>query len=122
MRDCPLGAYFSSQSATLPAGAATGNLTLRLHSLVQSIVYDENSGKATGGRVIDAETSKSLDFSAKVIFLNASTLGRYLMDHHFLIGTRGTTTEFSDRYYTGRRPNGIYVPRFRNDPKPFPGL
>ncbi len=139
IRGCPVGAYFSSQSATLPRAASTGNLTLRPDSIVHSIIYDEKKGKAVGVRVIDAHTSESLEFYAKVIFVNASTLGstfilmnstsarfphglgnegdvlgRYLMDHHFLTGAKGIHEGFEDRYYSGQRPNGIYVPRFRN--------
>jgi choline dehydrogenase-like flavoprotein len=138
MRGCPYGAYFSSQSATLPAARRTGNLTVRPHSIVNSVIYDETLDKATGVRVIDERTGEWLEFHAKVIFLNASTLGstfilmnstsrRYphgldesgqlghnLMDHHFKVGADGLSEDFAGKYYYGRKPNGLYVPRFRN--------
>ncbi|MEL6191741.1 MAG: GMC family oxidoreductase [Bacteroidota bacterium] len=138
-RGCPYGAYFSSNAATLPAAAATGNMTLRPNSIVHSIIYDENKDKAVGVRVIDRETNEAMEFFARIIFLNASTfgsvsillnsttnryseglgnasgtLGHYVMDHHFQVGAGGTFDDFADEYYYGRRPNGIYIPRFRN--------
>ena len=139
IRGCPYGAYFSSNVATLPAGYASGNLTLRPFSIVNQIIYDKDKGKATGVRVIDAETNEVLDFHAKVIFCCASAvastfillnsksdrfpnglgndsgeLGHNLMDHHFKVGATGMSDAFADRYYRGNRPNGIYIPRFRN--------
>ena len=139
MRGCPYGAYFSSNAATIPAAAKTGNMTLRPHSVVNSVIYDEEQGKATGVRVIDAESKETVEYFADVIFLNASTvntalillnstsnrfpdglgndsgqLGRNMMDHHFRIGANGKYNGFNDKYYRGRRPNGIYIPRYRN--------
>ena len=139
MRGCPYGGYFSSNASTLPAAVKTGNMTLRPHSIVNSIIYDEKSGKATGVRIIDAETNETYEYFAKVIFLNASALGstfimmnskskrfengfgndsgelgHNVMDHHFQTGASGEIDGFNDRYYKGRRPNGIYIPRFRN--------
>jgi choline dehydrogenase-like flavoprotein len=136
---CPFGAYFSTQSSTLPAAMATGNLTLRPFSIVTEVIYDKDTQKAKGVRVLDAETNKTYDYFAKVIFLNASALnstwllfnsatdvwpgglgsssgelGHNLMDHHFRCGANGTAEGFEDKYYYGRRANGIYVPRFRN--------
>ncbi len=138
-RGCPFGAYFSSNAVTLPAADATGNLTLRPDSAVHSIIYDEKTGKATGVRIIDTVTNETFEFYARVIFLNASTLGstsillnstssrfpngmgndsgelgHNLMDHHYRIGAMGSYDGFEDQYYKGRRPNGIYIPRFRN--------
>lgn len=138
-RGCPFGAYFSTQSATLPAAMATGNLTLRPYSIVNSVIYDKDKGRATGVRVIDAETNETIEFHSKIIFLNASTLGttfillnstsdtfpdglgnssgqvgHNLMDHHFRTGASGEMEGFDDMYYFGRRANGIYVPRYRN--------
>ncbi len=138
-RGCPYGAYFSSNAVTLPAASATGNLTLRPHSIVQSIIYDEELGKASGVRIIDAETSEVLEFYSRIVFCNASTLsttqilmnsvsdrfpnglgndsgelGHNLMDHTYRIGATGTVEGFEDQYYKGRRPNGIYIPRYRN--------
>ncbi|MCK8523465.1 GMC family oxidoreductase [Aquimarina sp. D1M17] len=139
MRGCPFGAYFSSNSSTLPAAERTGNMTLRPHSVVYEVMYDDKTGKATGVKVIDAETKEKMEFTAKVIFLCASAiasasillqskserfpngmgndsgeLGHNIMDHHFKAGAYGTFDGFEDKYYKGRRPNGIYIPRFRN--------
>lgn len=139
MRGCPFGAYFSSNSSTLPAAEATGNMTLRPNSIVHEIIYDDTTKKATGVKVIDTETNEAIEFKAKVIFLCASAiastyilmnsksdrfpnglgndsgeLGHNLMDHHFKAGAYGKFDGFHDKYYSGRRPNGIYIPRFRN--------
>ncbi len=139
MRGCPYGAYFSSNSATLPAAERTGNLTIRPFSIVQSIMHDKDTGKATGVRIIDTETKETYEYFAKVIFVCASALGstsilmqskseahpngmgnasgelgHNLMDHHFRTGARGRFEGMEDQYYEGRRPNGIYIPRFRN--------
>ena len=144
-RGCSTGSYFSTQSVTLPAARKTGNLTLRPYSIVHSVIYDEPVDKATGVRVIDANSKEMIEFKAKVIFLCASTLGstqillnsstnrfpdglanssgalgHYLMDHHFQIGATGLYPQFNDRYYSGRRPNGVYVPRFTNVKKQNP--
>lgn len=144
-RGCPYGGYFSSNSSTLPAAAETGNLTLKPNSIVESVIYDEKSGKASGVRIIDAETSETKEYFAKVIFLCASTLGstwimlnsksnrfpnglgnssdtlgKYLMDHHFMVSSRAEFEGFEDKYHYGFRPNGIYVPRFRNLNKKHP--
>lgn len=138
-RGCPYGAYFSSNAVTLPAANATGNLTIRPYSIVQSIIYDEKLGKATGVRIIDAETNEAIEYKAKIIFCNASTLGstqillnskssrfengfgndsgelgHNLMDHTYRIGAVGKVEGFDDKYYKGRRPNGIYIPRYVN--------
>ena len=139
MRGCPYGAYFSSNASTLPAAYATGNLTLRPHSVVHSVIYDKESGKAKGVRIIDAKTKETKEFFAKVLFLNAGTLnstlimlnsvsdrfpdgfgndsgelGHNLMDHHFRVGANAATDGFRDKYYKGRKPAGFYLPRFRN--------
>ena len=138
-RGCPFGAYFSSNSSTLPAAEVTGNMTLRPNSLVYEIVYDDSKKKATGVKIIDSENNLTYEFNAKIIFVCASTvgstsillqsksnrfpngmgndsgeLGHNLMDHHFQVGATGKFDGFKDKYYTGRRPNGIYIPRFRN--------
>lgn len=139
VRGCPFGAYFSSVSSTLPAAERTGNMTLRTDSIVHEIIYDPNTKKATGVKVIDRETKEEFEFKAKVIFLCASALastsilmqsksdrfpnglgndsgelGHNIMDHHFLVGASGKFDGFDDKYYKGRKPNGIYIPRFRN--------
>lgn len=136
---CPFGGYFSTQSSTLPAAMKTGNLTLRPWSIVTKILYDKDTKKATGVEVLDAETNKTYEYKAKIIFLNASSLnsawvlmnsatdvwegglgsssgelGHNIMDHHLGVGARGTVDGYEDKYYFGRRPNGIYIPRFRN--------
>ncbi|MCB1122904.1 MAG: GMC family oxidoreductase, partial [Verrucomicrobiae bacterium] len=139
IRGCPFGAYFSSNSATLPAAYNSGNLTLRPFSIVNQILFDNTRGIASGVRVIDAETHEVVEYYAKIIFCCASAvasafillnststrfpngfgndsgeLGHNLMDHHFRVGASGRAVGFEDRYYKGRRPNGIYIPRFRN--------
>lgn len=136
---CQFGAYFSSQSSTLPAAMATGNLTLRPWSIVTRILYDKDTKRATGVEVLDAETNTTVEYHSKVVFLCASSmnsawilmnsatdvwdeglgsssgeLGHNVMDHHFRCGASGTVEGYDDKYYYGRRPNGIYVPRFRN--------
>ncbi len=138
-RGCPYGAYFSSNSATIPEAAATGNLTLRPFSIVQEVIYDEKSNKATGVRVIDALTHEVLEFYAAIVFVNASTintaaillqsrtkrfpnglgndsgqLGHHLMDHHSSAGAYGVHDGFAAHYYKGRRPCGFLIPRYRN--------
>jgi choline dehydrogenase-like flavoprotein len=139
IRGCPYGAYFSSNAATLPAAYATGRLTLRPFSVVTELLFDGDRGRATGVRIVDAETLDVHEFHARVIFLCASAvastfillhstsdrfpngfgndsgeLGHNLMDHHFKVGASGVSDDFGDRYYRGQRPNGIYIPRFRN--------
>ncbi len=136
---CPFGGYFSTQSATLPAAQKTGNLTLRPFSIVTKILYDKDKKKATGVEVLDAETNKTYTYNSKIVFLNASTLnstwvlmnsatniwpdglgsssgqlGKNLMDHHLGVGASGTVDGYEDKYYYGRRPNGVYIPRYRN--------
>ena len=136
---CPFGAYFSTQSSTLPAAAKTGRLTLRPDSVVREIVYDDSTQRATGVRVRDAVTMEDREFHAKILFVCASAisstalllnstsarfpnglgndsgeLGHNLMDHHFRAGASGVWEGDLDRYYYGRRANGIYVPRYRN--------
>jgi choline dehydrogenase-like flavoprotein len=136
---CPFGAYFSTQSSTLPAAVATGNLTLRPFSIVTRVLYDKDARKATGVEVLDAEASTTTEYKSKIVFLCASTLntawvlmnsatdvwpdglgsssgelGHNLMDHHFRAGASGDIEGFVDRYYFGRRANGFYIPRFRN--------
>ena len=139
VRGCPFGAYFSSNSSTLPAAEKTGNMTLRPNSIVYELIFDGNKDRASGVRVLDAETNEQLEFHAKVIFLCASTfgsthilmnsvssrfpegfgndsgeLGCNIMDHHLGVGATATVEGFDDMYYSGQRPNGIYIPRFVN--------
>lgn len=136
---CPFGAYFSTQSSTLPAAVLTGNLTLRPFSIVTRLLYDRDAQKATGVEVLDAETLQTREYRAKVVFLCASSfnstwilmnsateiwpgglgsssgeLGHNVMDHHFRCGAGGEAEGFLDQAEFGRRPTGFYVPRFRN--------
>mgnify|MGYP001360580678 FL=1 len=138
-RGCPYGAYFSSNSVTLPSANATGNLTIRPYSIVQSLIYDEAKEKVTGVRIIDSETKEVIEYFSKIIFVNASALsttqilmnskskrfenglgndsgelGHNLMDHTYRVGAMGKVDGFDDKYYKGRRPNGIYIPRYVN--------
>ncbi len=138
-RGCITRSYFSSVSVTLPLAQATGRVTLRPYSVVQSVIYDEKKDRAVGVRVIDAQTREALEFHARVVFLCASALestrillnsatprfptglanssgelGKNVMDHCMGGGARGTIPGMEDRTVHGRRPNGIYVPRFRN--------
>jgi choline dehydrogenase-like flavoprotein len=136
---CPFGGYFSTQSSTLPAARKTGNLTLRPWSIVTKILYDKNTKKATGVEVLDGQTNQTYTYQAKIIFLNASALnsawilmnsatdvwpeglgsssgelGHNVMDHHLGVGASGEAEGYEDKYFYGRRPNGIYIPQYRN--------
>ncbi len=136
---CPFGGYFSTQSSTLPAALATGNLTVRPHSIVTKLLYDKDARKATGVEVLDAEDMKTYTFKSKIVFVCASALnstwilfntatdiwpgglgsssgelGHNVMDHHYNLGASGTVEGFEDKYTYGRRPNGFYIPRFTN--------
>jgi choline dehydrogenase-like flavoprotein len=138
-RGCPFGGYFSTQSSTLPAAMKTGKLTLRPFSIVTQVLFDKDSKKATGVEILDATDNKTYQYKSKIVFLCASSfnstwvlmnsatdiwpeglgsssgeLGHNVMDHHFRCGAGGTVEGYSDRYTYGRRPTGIYVPRFRN--------
>ncbi|HKE95799.1 MAG TPA: GMC family oxidoreductase [Povalibacter sp.] len=139
IRGCPFGGYFSSNSSTLPSAERTGNMTLRPNSIVHELIYDDKQQRATGVRVRDAGTGEETEFHARVIFLCASTfgsafimlnsvssrfpngfgndsgeLGCNIMDHHLEVGADANVDGFEDMYYSGRRPNGFYIPRFRN--------
>ena len=138
-RGCPYGAYFSTNASTLPDAFATGNLTLRPHSLVNRVLYDEQKGKAIGVEMTDTETLEVIEFYSRIVFLNAASLattfvllnsassrfpngmgngsdqlGRNLMDHHKGAGASAQVDGFEDQYYSGRRPTSVYLPRFRN--------
>ncbi len=138
-RGCPFGAYFSTQASTLPAARKTGNLTLKTGFIVHRVLYDEKTNKAIGIEAIDRETNQTYTFFARILFLNASTLGttflllnsksssfpnglgnnydivgRHLMDHMKIGSVAADFDGFDDTYYFGRRPGGCYIPRFRN--------
>lgn len=136
---CVTRSYFSSLNVSLPAAQATGKLTLRPNSVVESVLYDARTGKASGVRVIDANTREVIEYSGRVVFLCASALesvrlllnstsarwpnglanssgllGRYIMDHTMGAGARGRVDGFDDKKEIGRRPHGFYLPRFAN--------
>jgi choline dehydrogenase-like flavoprotein len=136
---CPFGGYFSTQASTLPAAMKTKNLTLRPFSIVKKIIYDKDKKIATGVEVLDAETNKTYTYNSKIVFLCASTLnsawvlmnsatdvwpdglgsssgelGHNLMDHHLGAGAGGSVEGYEDKYFYGFRPNGVYIPRYRN--------
>ena len=138
-RGCPYGAYFSSNSSTIPWAAKTGNLTLRPDSVVHSIIYDEAKGRATGVRVIDTHTKQMTEYFARIIFVNAAclntnllllnstsrrfpnglgndsgVLGRYVAFHNYRGTVNATYEGFDDGYYYGRRPTTAFMPNFRN--------
>lgn len=138
-KGCSFGAYFSTQSSTLPAALKTNNLKIATNSVVHSVIYDKKTNRATGVRVIDSETMETREYFAKMIFLCASTLGttqimlnstcetfpngianssgalgHYLMDHLYAAGASGRVEGHEDEYYSGRRPTSPYMPRFRN--------
>lgn len=146
-RGCITHSYFSSLGSTLPAARHTGKLTLRPNSVVESVRYDPKSGKARGVRVIDAVTMAPIEFEARVVFLCASALestrimlnskserfpngiandsgelGQNLMDHCFGAGANGTIPGMEDQVSFGNRPNGVYVPRFRNVKSAMPNF
>ena len=139
MRGCPFGGYFSSNSSTLPWAAKTGNLTVRPYSVVHSIVYDDKTGKASGVRVVDANTHEQLEFAARIIFVNGSALnstlvllnstssrfphglgndsgllGKYVMHHNYRVAGHGCIDGFTDKYFFGRNPTECILVNFRN--------
>ena len=144
---CPYGAYFSTQSSTLPAAMATGRLTLEVFAIASEVLYDRDRKRATGVRVVDAITNEVVDYHAPIVFLCASTLnstwllmrsatsewpgglgsssgelGHNLMDHHFRAGAEGRMAGLDDKYVYGRRPNPSYIPRYQNlngDTRPY---
>jgi choline dehydrogenase-like flavoprotein len=138
-RGCITGSYFSSLSSTLPAAQKTGRLTIRPFSVVHSLIFDSATRKVTGARVIDGQSKEHLEFNARIVFLCASTLesarillnsatpefptglanssgevGHNLMDHHMGAGASGEMPGHLDKNTVGNRPNGLYIPRFRN--------
>jgi len=138
-RGCPFGGYFNSNSSTIPSAEKTGNLTLRPFSVVHSIIYDEKKGRASGVRVIDTNTKEVIEFSAPVIFVNASAfntnlillnstsnrfpdglgndsgvMGKYVAFHNYRARISGQYEGFKDFKTDGRSPTSAYMPRFRN--------
>jgi choline dehydrogenase-like flavoprotein len=139
MRGCPFGGYFSSVSSTLPWANKTGNLTLRPFSVVHSVIYDEQKGKAVGVRVIDAQTHKSTDYFARIIFINASALnstlillnsiskrfpngfgndngllGKYVMFQNYRASVGADVDGYEDKYYYGKNPTEPIIANYRN--------
>jgi choline dehydrogenase-like flavoprotein len=138
---CPFGGYFSTQSSTLPAAVATGNLTVRPMSIVTKLLYDKDTKKDKGVEVLDSETNQTVEYYSKIVFVNASALnstwvlmntatdvwqdglgsssgelGHNVMDHHYNIGASGEVEGYEDKTVFGRRPNGFYITRFANLP------
>ena len=139
MRGCPFGGYFSSVTCTLPWAQKTNNLTIRPHSVVHSIIYDEQLQKATGVRVVDAQTKAVTEYFARIIFVNASALnsnlillnstsnrfpnglgndnglmGKYICFHNYR-GSMGATFEgYKNQYFYGKKPAECVIPNFRN--------
>jgi choline dehydrogenase-like flavoprotein len=136
---CSFGAYFSTQAVTLPAARATGRLTLKSDAVVTNIEYDPVKKRATGVRYVDAKSGQAEVVQADLVFVCASamastqilmnsrapgsdrsyfdssgTLGRYVMDHIFRVGVEGEIPGMTDLIEYGRRPGGVYIPRFRN--------
>lgn len=146
-KGCSFGAYFSTQSSTLPAALATGRLTIAIDSVVHSLIYDEATNRVVGVRVIDNNDLTEREYFANIVFVNASTLGstqilmnskskkypngignssgvlgHYLMDHNYNAVIGGEIDGYEDEYYKGRRPTGIYIPNFNFEPdnsRPF---
>lgn len=147
-RGCSFGAYHSSLSSSLPAAERTGNLTIVTDAIVHSLVHDPVTGRVTGVRTIDQNTKAGATYEAKIVFLNASTIGtaqillnskseampnglanssdmvgRNLMDHLFALSVAGLFPKGPmDSFYHGRRPTGLYIPRFRNVTEPGEGF
>jgi choline dehydrogenase-like flavoprotein len=139
-RGCPFGGYFSANASTIPWALKSGNLTLRPHSVVQSIIYDESKGKATGVRIIDTNTKEAIEYYAKVIFVNAAAmntnlvllnstshrfpnglgndsgvLGKYVAFHNYSAHMSAEYDGLLEWTTDGRNPaGGGYIPRFRN--------
>lgn len=138
-RGCSFGAYFCTQSSTLPAARATGRLTLLTDTIVESVDYDPQTQRATGVRLLNARTGERTTETSKIVFLctgsintaslllrsvtdatpgglgnSSGMLGRYVMDHGFGVGVASTIPGIDDQVYTGRKPNGIIIPRFVN--------
>lgn len=138
-RGCPFGGYFSSNSSTLPWAMRTGNMTLRPHAVVHSVIYDEQKGKAVGVRVVDSNTKEMVEYFARIIFVNAACLnsnlvllnstsgrfpnglgndngllGKYVAFHNYRGTVAATFEGFADQYYYGRRPTAVMMPSFRN--------
>jgi len=143
-KGCSLGAYFSTQSSTLPAAAKTGNLHIAPNSVVHSLIYDEKNNRVKGVRIIDNDTLKEREYFGKIVFLCASTLGstqillnsvskkfpngianssgvlgHYLMDHNYNARTHADLSGYENEFYTGRRPTAMYIPNFHYEPNRF---
>jgi len=138
-RGCPFGGYYNTNSTTIPFAVKTGNMTLRPFSVVHSIIYDDNKGKATGVRVIDSKTKETIDFFAKIIFVNAAAfntnlillnskshrfpdglgnehglMGKFVAFHNYRARMSASYDGFKEFTTDGRRPTSAYIPRFRN--------
>jgi choline dehydrogenase-like flavoprotein len=139
MRGCPFGGYFSSNSSTLPWAEKTGNLTIRPHSVVHSVLYDEQKGKAIGVRIIDSNTHESIDYFSRIVFVNASALnsnlvllnststrfpnglgndsgllGKFVSFHNYRASVNAEMPGFEDKYYSGRNPTEPIIANYKN--------
>ncbi len=138
-RGCPFGGYFNANSTTIPWAIKTGNLTMRTHAVVHSIIFDEAKGKATGVRIVDAITKQATEYFADIIFVNAGAvntnlillnstskrfpnglgndsgiLGKYFAFHNYRARVSATFDGMMDSTSKGGRPTSAYIPRFRN--------
>jgi choline dehydrogenase-like flavoprotein len=138
-RGCPFGGYFSSNASTLPWAMRTGNLTMITNAVVDSVIYDDKKGRATGVRVIDSVTRQASEYFAKVIFVNAAALntnlillnsrsgrfpqglgndngllGTYVAFHNYRARISASFDGFMDKKTDGRTHTSAYIPRFRN--------
>ena len=143
-KGCSFGAYFSTQSATLPAAVRTNNLSIAPNSVVASLIYSEQNNRVKGVNVIDNETLKERQYFGKTVFLCASTLGstqillnstsrrfpkglanssgvlgHYLMDHNYNAGATADLEGYGDIFYRGNRPTNMYLPNFYYEPKRY---
>jgi choline dehydrogenase-like flavoprotein len=138
-RGCPFGGYFSSNASTIPWAQRSGKMTLRPFSVVQSIIYDEKLGKATGVRIMDTNTKESIEYYSRIIFVNAAALntnlvllnstssrfpngfgndsgvlGKYVAFHNYSAHIGAEYDGLKEWTVDGRSPTGGYMPRFRN--------
>ena len=138
-RGCSYGAYFSTQSSTLPAATATGRLTVVTDAVVEQVDFDPKTKRVTGVRWIDTASRERKSAKARIVFLNAGAfnsvqlllqsasesmphglanssgvLGTHIMDHANTLSAAALMPGFEGRTTFGNRPTGIIIPRYRN--------
>jgi choline dehydrogenase-like flavoprotein len=131
-RGCSYGAYFSTQSATLPAARKTGRLTLVTDAIVERVETDPKTKRAIGVVYIDTTTKTKKRATARLVFLNAGAfnsvalllrsgianssgvLGTHVMDHANTLAAVAIMPGFQEHTTLGNRPTGIVIPRYRN--------